>query len=57
MTLYPTNFTVPDDAGLLALWDKPLRLFVLVKMCQLPFPLSNVSHGFSRGVSAIVAAK
>ena len=27
-TLHPTNFTVPDNAGLLVLRDKPLRLFV-----------------------------
>lgn len=27
-TLYSTNFTVPDNAGLLVLRDKPLRLFV-----------------------------
>lgn len=56
-TLYLTNFTVPDNADLLVLGDKPLRLFVLVKICQLPFSLSNVSHRFSRGVSTTVAAK
>lgn len=37
-TLYSTNFTVPDDASLLALRNKPLRLFVVSQDMPTSFP-------------------